>query len=630
MSGIIGVVHFDGKPVDPDDLGRMSAASRVRAIDGEALWIDGAAAMGHQYSRVTPESIADQQPLVWNDTVLSFDGRLDNRDELTESCPCAPPGGRSLPDAALVLAAYRAFGVGCASRLVGDFAFALWDVRHRRLILARDIMAARPLYYVSLQQGIAFASEIKSLLAHPAVAARPDEDGLADLVLNGYSDGHTTWFENIRTVPPGSAVVATPEGPIVTRAWEFRDREIRYASDSEYVDHFRALFTQAVKRRLRSAHPVAVAVSGGLDSSAIQCEAARLGTVPVHGVTFAYPRGTPADEHEFIDALRDRGLQIDEIPVDQVRWVAGADRTVARMEMPSLIWEQQDVLLARARQTGCRVLLNGFFGDQLLTGEAYLVDLARRGRWGLVRRHLRETACWMTDVEPSVLRGRLARAAVRAAAPGWMLRAARLAISRTRKRSTYAAWFTKQFRERAFHQAHDRRRQPKRFGTAHAEECWRIATSGYYLPTLLQAGSIGASHQLETAYPFRDRDLVAFLMAIPGDVISAEGVPKALLRRSLDGLLPDVIRMRRWKGDATAFSNGAAVAEEDTIRWAFGPDSVSARSGFVDADVLRAQIPAIFGTGLTRHDSAELGWQIGDTFGLELWLRHFFNGPPCN
>jgi asparagine synthase (glutamine-hydrolysing) len=630
LSGIFGIVHFDGRPVDPGEVHRMNRAARARAVDGEAIWIDAAAAIGHHYSRVTPESIAERQPAVWDDAVLSFDGRLDNRDELIGCCPSAPPAESALSDAALVLAAYRTFGERCAARLVGDFAFAIWDARHRRLLLARDVMAARPLYYVSLQNGIAFASEIKSLLAHPAVAARPDEDGLADLLLNGYSDGHTTWFENIRTVPPGSVVAVSPDRSTVARAWEFQDREIRYVSGSEYVDHFRALFTQAVKRRLRSAHPVAVAVSGGLDSSAIHCEAARLGTVPVRGVTLAYPHGTPADEHEFIGVLRRRGLEIDQVPVDEVRWVATADRTVARLEMPSLMWEQQDLLLARARQAGSRVLLNGFFGDQLLTGEAYLVDLARRGHWRLVRRHLRETAAWMTDVDPRVLRWWFVRAAARAIAPAWMLRAARLTISRSRKRDVYPPWFTQRFRDRAFERAHDRCRQPRRIGSAHADECWRTATSGYYLPTLLQAANAGAAHELDTAYPFRDRDLVAFLMAIPGDVINEDGVPKAILRRSLVGVLPEPIRLRRWKGDGTAFSNGAARAEEQTIRRLLGPDSLSARAGFLDAGALRSRMPAIFGSGLKRDDNAVLGWQVGDTLGLELWLRHFCGGLTCN
>ncbi len=629
MSGIFGIVHHDGRPADRAGVTRMSGASRTRAVDGEALWIQDAAAIGHQYSRVTPESIAERQPFAWDDAVISFDGRLDNRDELLRSCDCAAAGEHPVSDAAIVLAAYRAYGDACAARLVGDFAFALLDRRQRRLLLVRDVMAARPLYYVSLGNGIAFASEIKSLLAHPAVAAKPDEDGLADLVLNGYCDGHTTWFEGIRTVPPGHVVAVTPERVTVTRAWDFDGAEIRYAAASDYVDHFRMLFSQAVSRRLRSAHPVAVSVSGGVDSSAIHCVAARLSAARLRGLTLAFPKGTAADEHPFIDVLRGHGLRIDDIPVDGVRWLRG-DQSVARMEMPSLLWEKHDLLLARARQAGCRVLLSGFFGDQILTGAAYLVDLARRGHWALVRRHLRQTAAWMSDVDPGIPRRWFLRAAARAVAPAWMRRVARVTLDRTLKRASYAPWFTNQFRERALQRALDRAGLPRRFASAHADEYWRLATSGYYLSALLQTGSAGVAHQLDTAYPFRDRDLVAFLIGIPGDVVVENGVPKGLLRRSLEGILPDAIRLRRTKGDGTAFSNGAALAEENTVRQLLNPDSLSARAGFLDPGVLRTKMPALFGTALRCDDTAHIGWQIGDTLALELWLQRFCGDMTCN
>lgn len=589
----------------------------------------GGAAIGHQYSRVTPESIAERQPFVWDDAVVSFDGRLDNRDELLRLCTCAGGGEYPVSDAAIVLATYRAYGDACAARLVGDFAFALLDTRERRLLLARDVMAARPLYYVSLRNSIAFASEIKSLLAHPAVAAKPDEDGLADLVLNGYCDGHTTWFEDIRTVPPGSVVAVTPERLTVTRAWDFDGREVRYAAASDYVDHFRMLFSQAISRRMRSAHPVAVSVSGGVDSSAIHCVAARLGTASVRGFTLAFPRGTAADEHPFVDALRGQRLHIDDVPVDRVRWLRG-DQNVAQMEMPGLFWEKHDVLLARARQAGCRVLLSGFFGDQILTGEAYLVDLVRRGHLSLVRHHLRETAAWMSDVDPRIPRRWFVRAAARAIAPAWMRRVARVAINRTLNRASYAPWFTKQFRERALQRALDRAGLPRRFASAHTEEGWRLATSGYYLSALLQTGSAGAAHQLDTAYPFRDRDLVSFLIGVPGEVVIENGVPKGLLRRSLDGILPDPIRLRRSKADGTAFSNAAALAEEETVRQMLNPNSLSARAGFLDAGVLRSEMPALFGTALKCDDTAHFGWQIGDTLALELWLQRFCKGMACN
>src|SRR5206468_979230 len=134
------------------------------------------------------------------------------------------------------------------------------------------------------------ASEIKSLLAHPAVSVSPDDDALADLIIGNYSDGHRTCFQNVYSVPPGHLLTATADGVILRQHWDFDPmREIRYRAFDEYAAHFGSLFEQSVRRRMRSAQPVAVSISGGLDSSAVFCQAEvlrRSAAVPValHGI----------------------------------------------------------------------------------------------------------------------------------------------------------------------------------------------------------------------------------------------------------------------------------------------------------------------------------------------------------
>src|SRR5437773_6223671 len=279
MSGIVGLFNLDGRPVEPSELTALAAASRHRAVDGEDFWIGPSIGIGHQHFRVTPESLTERQPLVSPTGIaVAFDGRLDNRKEIIDECSpaCGPPDD-VCSDAALVIAAYERFGERFAVRLNGDFALALFDPAHPRLMLARDRMGARALYYCPLPRMLVFASEIKCLLALPSVTARPDEDALADLVIDGYSDGDRTCFQNVHTICPGHLLMVTTEGIALQRHWDFDPgREIRYGSFEEYVECFRSLFENAVGRRLRSAHPVAVSVSGGLDSSSVFCQAAAL------------------------------------------------------------------------------------------------------------------------------------------------------------------------------------------------------------------------------------------------------------------------------------------------------------------------------------------------------------------
>ena len=625
MGGILGILYFDGRPADARELVAMARASSRRSVDGYGTWMDASSTIGHQHSRVTPESLTERQPLLSSGVVISFDGRLDNREELLRTCALLPPDERgTVSDPALVLAAYRELGEPCAARLAGDFAFALFDTARQRLLLARDLMAARPLFYAALPGGVVFASEMKALLAHRDIAARPDEDALADLVLNGYFDGARTWLDGVRSVPPGAVVTITPRGVTVSNVTAIPDDEIRYGSAAEYTEQFLALFEQAVRRRLRSAHPVAVAASGGVDSSSIYCTAARVaGAAALRAFTLAFPRGSGADEHEYVDALRACALHVDAIDIDAVRLVTDVEGSVGRTEMPRLPWDCQDALLARARDAGCRVLLDGFCGDQVLAGPAYWIDLTRAGRFATVAGHLREYAAWMDASDPRTFAWQLAGAAARAAAPLWLMTAAKRTIGRVRARRRYPPWFTEAFRERAHQRALDRARRRRRFSSAHQEQIWTSATSGHYLAAVLQTGNAGIAYDIDTAYPFRDRDLIAFLAAIPGDVICDRGIPKALLRNAMRGIVPEAIRLRRTKADGTFLSNRAAqMIHDDASRW-LRRDAVTAAAGFLDARVFRSHMEPVFRQRLAHDDHAHLGWQVADTLALELWATRF-------
>ncbi|CAN5867962.1 hypothetical protein BH23GEM5_BH23GEM5_15670 [soil metagenome] len=197
MSGIAGIWNQNAAPVDPAILGRMSATLAHRGPDGEGLWVEGAVGLSCRLNRVTPESAGETQPLLHSSgAVLVFDGRLDNRDEVVAACRDSSPVGRDSPDPALVLAAYHQWGDAFPEHLTGDFALALWDPRRHRLLLVRDAIGVRPLYYCRVGATFLFASEIKALLAHPDFVARPDEDHLAELLLGAYpqDDRGLTFF----------------------------------------------------------------------------------------------------------------------------------------------------------------------------------------------------------------------------------------------------------------------------------------------------------------------------------------------------------------------------------------------------------------------------------------------------
>jgi len=174
-----------------------------RGPDGAAVRIDGPTGLAHAALHTTPESAGAVQPLAsaGGRHVITFDGRLDNRDEIIDAL--GPPAGRTFPDAALVLQAYDAWGEGAVERLVGDFAFALWDAPNRRLLCARDALGIRPFYYHLGDDVFCCASELQAVLVLDEVRARvgPNEGYLAEHLAARPTQREDTVFDGIRRLP---------------------------------------------------------------------------------------------------------------------------------------------------------------------------------------------------------------------------------------------------------------------------------------------------------------------------------------------------------------------------------------------------------------------------------------------
>ena len=634
MSGIVGLFNLDGRPADDALLARMSAALRHRGPDGEGRRVAGPAAFAHQHLWVTLEEVGEIQPLVGTSgAILVMDGRLDNREELLDALDLS--AGAS--DAACALAAWEAWGDACAERLNGDFAFAVFDAPRRRLLLVRDPIGVRPLYYFRNDRLCAFGSEIKALLAHPEIPARPDDEGLADYMLvasRPVDRQDITCFAGISAVVPAHRVVVTPERLVVERYWDFdRSRELRLPTFGAYVEAFHERFAEAVRRRSRAARPVAVSVSGGLDSSSIWCtaetlrRAGRVAAPAVTGVSYVGAAGTGADEERYLlEIERGYGATFTRIPMEPLLGVAhGADDQVRAVEAPFAdhAWGVTREVHTRARAAGSRALLSGHWGDEMLFSPAYLVDLFRRPAWRTLRRHTRTYERYFGAEEAGVLTRRIwldiarhfvPRAAVRP------LKALRRRLAPTERPSP---WFSDAFLRRALRLANHPVNLGGPFHSAHARAVYLEARSKYHVHCMEWDNKVAALHGLDAAYPFLDRDLVAFLMAAPGEVQNRDGVPRALLREAMAGILPDAVRGRTWKADFTEASNRGIGRDWHIVTAALAGDSRAARMGYVDARRLAAAMPGL--AAELEGPDALAAWGLTDLFALEVWLRVFFD-----
>lgn len=565
MSGILGYWRRCGRPADNSTLERMAAALRHRGGDASGAWLSGPVGMACELFRVAPESLAEVQPAVHPaGPVLVFDGRLDCREELHRAIL---PGDLRLdaPDSSLLLAAYVALGEEVFPRLVGDFGLALYDPRREKLILARDPLGVRPLYYTSVGEAFLFASEIKAFLEYPGFRAQPSDLDLADLLLanSPLQNRLATCFEGVEAVAPAQLVVVSRKGIAPRTYWDFDGRRpVRFSTFDEYAEAFREHFTRAVRRRLRSAWPVAVEVSGGLDSSSLLCVAERLrrqapDVLPaIHPFTYQGPINTSADEIAYVEVIeRDYGIRVDRVPAcgglfgGSREGIVEFRRFLRHVECP--LADENLTALRRILQaiaaSGARTVLTGHWADQFLYPQDYWVDLLRRFRWGQLARHRREYASWFTDVPAWVFRRRFRLDLIKYSTPEFLLPVLRELRARFGGLTCDKPVFTDGLRRHA-RRSRFRPRQPRRaFAGVHAAAIYEMARARLYVHSMEWDNKAAAMHGLEYAFPFLDRDLIQFLMSVPGDVVCQDGVPKAILRRAMAGILPAEILRRRWK-----------------------------------------------------------------------------------
>jgi asparagine synthase (glutamine-hydrolysing) len=633
MSGILGIWYLDGRPVDRFELARLSATLRHRGPDADGFQIDGSVGLACRLARIAPESTVETQPVAdAAGAILVFDGRLDNRDELLTALERELAVAVDAPDSVLALAAYRAFGDEFPARLNGDFVLALFDRCRRQVLLARDAIGVRPLYYYANGDMFLFASEIKTLLSHPRVETRPDDGVLADFVFTrfaGQEPRELTFFENIASVLPAHVVIAGRHGVRTNRYWDFDlTSKVRFARFQDYADAFKEHFERAVRRRLRSAAPLAVSVSGGLDSSAIFCVAQTLARrerrnwSELLGVSMTFPDGSPSDEKSLLlDIERAYGLGIWRLENLPVGIIDACHDAIRHAEAPFLDgqWSATHAQLLAIRKRGVKVLLTGHWGDQLLFDDAYLVDLCRRGEWRTAWRHVTAYSRWI-DISDAEFKRRLCTGLLTYHVPDSVISALRRVRNQLRFRSEFRPWYSDAFRRRA-PPVTPVRKHPATSASAHARALYREVRSQYAVSCMECNNKIAAMHGLEMAFPFLDRDLIAFLMAIPGETQSRNGVPKGILREALAGVVPKTITSRVSKADFTDRVNAGLAKDRAAVVQCLQTGGTAVEWGYV----CRERLEEFTAPDLpVKASTAEASWAVCDLFSLELWLQEFF------
>ena len=397
MSGIAGIVRFDGPHVETALIQKLTAAMKRRGPDEQTHWFQGPVALGHCMLRTTPESLDERQPLANHDgdLVLVWDGRIDNRKSLGRDLLAAGARLRDRSDAELALQSYATWGEKAPERLLGDFAFAVWDRRQGKLFCARDPMGARPLFYTRNDRFFAFASEEEVLTVLPGVSGRPNEERIAYALVPGFEDFDysRSWLEDVRTLMPGHTLDVSLRGTIdIASYWELAPgEETQYASDAECREAFLEVFGEAVRCRMRASGDVSAMMSGGLDSAGIAAMVKRL--LPgmpgkaFHTYSAVSDQPETCIETRSIQSLtRDLGERAHFVAVPSFTGMADVqDLIEAAWSKPHPVDNSillPAVMALSARRNGQRVMLHGASGDLTMHAPLHYASyLLRDNRW---------------------------------------------------------------------------------------------------------------------------------------------------------------------------------------------------------------------------------------------------------
>ncbi len=630
MSGLCGAVRWDGGGVEGGWVESMVDAARWRGPDGVGVHVDGGLGVGYLAQHVTPESVREVQPLVVGDVVVVADARIDNRTEVGSWL------GREAgewTDVELILEAYRAWGVECAARLVGDFAFVVWDGTRQRLFGARDALGMRSLVYRAEAGRTLFATEVKQILAVPGVPARIFEPAVGVYLSGPYMPPEWTFYEGIERLAPAHALLVEGGEKRVWRYWDVDPgHRIRYRREEEYAEHFLEVFREAVRARLRSVHPVGLLLSGGVDSGSVAAVAGSLlrsgeAECPeFRAYSFAFDELLECDERAVSGPLAEHwGITVTDVPADDLWPLKDYPEHGPDRDDPYLFVYQPllDACLDAARADGCVTLLSGDRGD-LIAGESIydLPSLLWTGRWTTLLREMRTLSDWQESSLGAIAARQLWRPIRQdlwppERAPRLRRLAGRLrGHARRRPGSGEPPWLLGRWDDldRAALRAQSER-SPSDLGTA-ARQRYRSVFSPMHMWGVGWSERMSARRGVGFSDAWSDRRLVEFVLAIPQRVLNTVGDEKRLVRRAVAPLLPPAARDGLKKTDPyPLYSRALRARAAPTIEGLFSP-SRSAGREWLDSRVLSDHYQAIV-EGASEHHC--LWWAIS----TEAWLRAF-------
>jgi asparagine synthase (glutamine-hydrolysing) len=507
----------------------------------------------------TPESKNEILPFhdKKNGLIIAADARIDNREELLKKTGLTSSPDTS--DSQLILKSFKIYGKRCVDQLVGAFAFAIWDEQKQELFCARDHIGFKPFYYY-LDSGIfLFGTETRHITNYPKVDASINEQYIADALSALKSENDQTFFKAVKKLPPAHFLIIKPEFYEFRRYWDLNpEKEIKYNTEQEYINHFKKLLNEAVRCRLRSAYPVGAELSGGLDSSAVTGFASQYMKINTfshilpdwaHDKIFPYE-----DERKFIEQVNQY------CNVQKSYFVTGEQEGILKSLKRGLTINNgivqaslslfSDALYKKAQKTGTRTLLSGFGGDELVSykGGGVFKELAYNYHYKKLLKELTYKRSFPSTVKQLVISVGIAfLARIKNITgkhsvyktPGWAHNIFNVLFLDT-------DFFNRMNMKQRFY---SRKKLPNE--PAVRLKQYRRFHYSYFPGRLEDCYASAQAQKVEYRYPLLDKRLLEFYLALPVEMKRKYGWGRYVLRKAMENLVPGEIQWRNDKMGTT-------------------------------------------------------------------------------
>jgi asparagine synthase (glutamine-hydrolysing) len=655
MCGIAGFVSIEGLDHDaPARARRMRDVIVHRGPDEAGLHCDDWAALAHRRLSIVDLSTG-QQPLAneQDDIWVVFNGEIYNHAQVRRDLEARGHQYRTKSDTETIVHAYEQWGDECVQRFRGMFAFALWDAPKRRLLLVRDRLGVKPLYWTRAGDTLLFGSEIKALLASGLIRPEPNTAVLPEVLSTRYVSGTETLFRGIHKLLPGHLLVFEHGDTKIRQYWDVpgRSKDLPYDSsrsaglrarrdrggdsrsaglqprrDHDVVGRFRDLLEESVRLRLMSDVPLGMFLSGGIDSSAIAALMARMIDRPLQTFSVAF-KDRAFNELEYArEVARAIHAESHEVVIDDNDFFGA---------LPKLVWHEDEPIahpssvplyfvsaLARQHVT---VVLTGEGSDELLAGYGKYLRVAWNWRAGTVYERLVPRAA-----RTAVARGLLPLIPPRL---GRYARRSFLAMDRTPESMFFDNFASIRLADQQALLSPGLRAAATRANAYGASTAYFDAPDGgsslldrllyadvktYLVELLMKQDQMSMATSIESRVPFLDHELVEFAAGLPDEWKLSGLTTKRVLREAMKGLLPESILNRPKMGFPVPFAEWTRNGWNGVVRDVL-LDRRARERGIVDPPAVDALLR---GHAAGQTEGGDRLWSL---FNLELWYRTFID-----